>query len=107
MTNDIESKTNEFLQCERIISSSLHGVIIAHTYEIPAVWQKFSDNVFGDDIKYQDYLESVNLKYYQPEIQDNMYSDAEMEQLFQDLPNLPEVKTLESLRDGLMRVCPF
>jgi hypothetical protein len=82
-------------------------VIIAHTYEIPAVWQKFSDNVFGDDIKYQDYLESVSLKYYQPEIQDNMYSDAEMEQLFQDLPNLPEVKTLESLRDGLMRVCPF
>jgi pyruvyltransferase len=107
MTNDIESKTNEFLQCERILSSSLHGVIIAHAYGIPAVWQKFSDKVFGDDIKYKDYLESVNLKFYQPEIKEAMYSDSEMNQLFQDLQNLPEAKILESLQDGLMRVCPF
>ena len=52
-------------------------------------------------------IHGVNLKYYQPEIQETMYSDAEMERLFQDLPNLPESKTLESLRDGLMNVCPF
>jgi len=107
MTNDVESKTKEFLQCERIISSSLHGIIIAHAYGIPAVWQKFSDKVFGDDIKYKDYMESVNLNFYKPLIQESMYSDDEMRKLFLDYPNLPNANTLESLRDSLMGVCPF
>lgn len=107
MTNDIESKTIEFLQCEKIISSSLHGIIIGHTYGIPAVWQKLSNKVFGDDIKYQDYFESVKLPPYQPEIKATVFTEDEMELLFQTFPNLPQEQVLEGLRNGLMEVCPF
>jgi pyruvyltransferase len=107
MTDDIESKTIEFLECESIISSSLHGIIIAHSYGIPAVWQKFSNKVFGDDIKYQDYMESVGLAFYRPEIKTSPYSVKECEELFKALPCLPNPKTLELLCNGLMDVCPF
>ena len=107
MTNDIESKTIEFLQCEKIISSSLHGVIIAHTYGIPAVWQKFSDKVFGDDIKYQDYMESVQIPFYHPEIKSGVYTDEQMVALFGQYGSLPNEQVLEDLRNGLMEVCPF
>lgn len=107
MTNDIESKTIEFLQCEKIISSSLHGVIIAHTYGIPAVWQKFSDKVFGDDIKYQDYMESVQIPFYHPKIKTEAYTNEEMNSLFEQYVSLPNPQVLEDLRNGLMQVCPF
>lgn len=107
MTTDVESKTIEFLQCEKIISSSLHGIIVAHAYGIPAVWQKFSDKVFGDDIKYQDYLESVDITFYKPKIQEVCYSESELEQLFITFSSLPKQELLESLQNGLMAVCPF
>ena len=107
MTNDIESKTIEFLQCEKIISSSLHGIIIAHTYGIPAVWQKFSDKVFGDDIKYQDYMESVQIPFYHSSIKNKVFTDEEMESLFNQYVTLPNPNIIEDLRNGLMEVCPF
>ncbi|WP_433833653.1 polysaccharide pyruvyl transferase family protein [Flavobacterium anhuiense] len=107
MTNDVEAKTIEFLQCEKIVSSSLHGVIIAHAYNIPAVWQKFSDKVFGDDIKYQDYYESVKLPFFKQEIRLEKYSISELEDLFEKLPNLPKKQVIDQLCEGLMSVCPF
>lgn len=107
MTNDIESKTIEFLQCERIISSSLHGIIVAHSYGIPAVWQKFSDQVFGDDIKFQDYMESVQIPFYQTNIKTEAYTDEEMHNLFTQFVALPNPQIIEDLRNGLMEACPF
>lgn len=107
MTNDVESKTKEFLQCEKIISSSLHGIIVAHAYGIPAVWQKFSNKVFGDDIKYQDYFESVHIPFYNPQIKNSLHDYSDMQGLFDKFPNLPERQIIEDLCNGLMNVCPF
>ena len=53
----------EFLEkvnsCEYILSSSLHGIIIADSYLIPNIWVRFTSNIDGGGFKYLDYFEGV------------------------------------------------
>jgi pyruvyltransferase len=108
MTNDIEATTDTFLQCEHIISSSLHGVIISHAFGIPAIWQQFTNKVFGDAIKYRDYFESVEIEPYLFPIKETPYLVNEMEALFsEDEQVLPKSGVVERLQRELLNVCPF
>lgn len=107
MTLNVEEKTNEILACEKIISSSLHGVILPHTYNIPALWIPFSDKPFGTGIKYYDYLKSVGIDNYKPP---EFTKDLTVEQLlgyFEIKEGLPKKQVIAKLKDGLMLHCPF
>jgi hypothetical protein len=44
------------LSCRTVLSSSLHGLIVAHSYGVPATWVKFSAPLKGDDVKFHDYF---------------------------------------------------
>lgn len=58
----IEDITRHITSFRKIISSSLHGIIVAHAYGIPAAWVKFPGKLTGDDMKFHDHYESVGLK---------------------------------------------
>lgn len=58
---DIEGFIDQLLECESIVSSSLHGIITAHAYGIPSAWAKFSDKLVGDGSKFNDYFQSVGI----------------------------------------------
>ena len=60
INKNIELVIDDILRCERIISSSLHGLIISDAYNIPNKWVKFNNEIRGDDTKFYDYFLSVN-----------------------------------------------
>ncbi|GAK99340.1 GumL protein [Nonlabens ulvanivorans] len=107
-TNDVEHTTREILECASIISSSLHGVIVAHGYHIPAIQVKFSDRIYGDGVKYHDYFLSVNLDPYEPEFIEDRISMVDLMDKVQEYKNaLPQIDKIKQLQHDLLAVCPF
>ena len=59
VADDTFTMIDQVRKCKKIISSSLHGLIVADTYGIPALWVKLGDKLVGDDMKFHDYFASI------------------------------------------------
>jgi hypothetical protein len=62
---EIERFIDEIHECECVVTTSLHGLIVCHAYGIPARWCEVSDSASGlpgDGTKFHDYMLSVGLE---------------------------------------------
>lgn len=66
ITSGIYEFIDELLECEIILSSSLHGLIAADAYGIPNHRVNISSLIHGGDFKYLDYYSSVKRTHYTP-----------------------------------------
>lgn len=108
MTNDIEKTTRDILSCEFILSSSLHGLIVSHAYQIPAIQIRLSDKILGDGVKYHDYFMSVNLEPYQPLPMEVALKEEELIMLVKNhKKSLPSLEKIQEIQKQLIEVCPF
>jgi hypothetical protein len=57
----IADVVDAIVACDRIVSSSLHGLIVAHAYGVPASWGRFHPLPSGDDSKFDDFHLSIGL----------------------------------------------
>jgi len=55
----VESVIKEVCECEKILSSSLHGLMVAHAYGVPYEWVKLSNMLKGGDFKFLDFFSSL------------------------------------------------
>jgi pyruvyltransferase len=53
--------------CQYILSSSLHGLILADAFQIPNKWIMLQPNLFGGDFKFRDYYSTTDHPGEEPE----------------------------------------
>lgn len=106
-TYDVESVINKILDCDCILSSSLHGVIVAHAYGIPALWIR-GKGTGSETIKFKDYFSSVGIPFYGGSFD----LDRLIKLFLEDIPDkfleymLPQV-SITHIQKRLLEVAPF
>ena len=98
---DFRCFVDQINECEFILSSSLHGIIIADTYGVPNAWVEFSNNIVGNRFKFYDYFLSVSRNIEKP-IQ--IKTEFDMKDVIErKLDYVKPVIDLEKLKES----CPF
>ena len=109
--NDIEKTIELIKSCKRILSSSLHGLIVSHAYNIPSLHIQLGGSLAGDGIKFLDYYSSVDIIEYTPiKISDsNFLDDDYFKDLFKkyDQHARPLEGVIKKIQRDLLSVAPF
>ena len=85
--------------CDIILSSSLHGLIVADSYGIPNLWIGLSNNLTGGDFKFYDYFASVS----RSETKIQIRNICDIENL-----DLSDIKNNSSINfESIISSCPF
>lgn len=56
---DLLHVIEQIATADRVVSSSLHGIVIANSYQVPVRWIQFSDKIQGDNTKFHDHFASI------------------------------------------------
>ena len=89
---------DEINKCEYIISSSLHGVIMGIVYGKKTIFTQLSDKVIGNLFKFQDFFDSLDIKY-------NVIN-WDSNELLNNVITI-DTKKLENIGNNIINVCPF
>lgn len=103
--NDMPEVVQQIAECNAIVSSSLHGIIIANAYGRPALRAIFSNRIVGDGVKYVDYAQSISSDYKLECIKITDGDDATA--AIDKLSSLDRPPDLTQLQKTLIAACPF
>lgn len=108
LLDDIEKVVSDITCCEQNISTSLHGIIVSHAYQIPCLWYRISEKkLAGDDVKFLDYFSSVDIKEYSP-FELSELNLAEISAIIESNPHINSIQNnLEEIQMKLLKVAPF
>lgn len=104
---DVCARANEVLDriesCELLLSSSLHGLVVADALGIPNLWTVFSTKIVGGHFKFEDYYAAVGVLHQMPYGFD---ASPIREELEARIRTSWQPRTLESLRRDLLASFP-
>jgi hypothetical protein len=101
--DDVTDVLRQIAGCECVLSSSLHGLIVADAFGIPNAWIKLSEKIRGEDFKFHDYYSIYDL--------DRTLHPLSPEEITpQEVSTIPDKYTrpgLDRIKGNLIRAFPF
>jgi len=104
VTQDVEKVIDDISSCEVLVSSSLHGIVIAHAYGRKAAWVSFPSPLIGDGIKFIDYAGGVGHEYVYP---NTVISDDTSIEEIRRLAHAQHIPDLKLAQRNIAEACPF
>ena len=103
LCDPVETVVNNMLSCELTASTSLHGIIVSHAYNIHCCWVRMSEKIAGKHTKYLDYYGSLNMFNLTPVQIKNTITTPELINIIENYDN----PTFPINTDHIIEICPF
>ena len=98
---------DQICSCERILSSSLHGLIVSDAYRIPNCWVELTGRISGGYFKYYDYASSVGRSFEKPIKIGNLAVVRDLMNHTDDVFSKADNEIIKALQQGLIWVDPL
>jgi len=89
---------DQILECDYIISSALHGIMMGLVYKKKTILVEFSKNVAGELFKFNDFFESLDINY---DVK-NIYNIKLLNNIIQ-----VDFNTLKNISENMINIAPF
>lgn len=87
--------------CKRIVSRSLHGLIVADAYEVPNVWIAPSARMAGGEFKFHDYYSTTDRRPAPEAIEPGRWESVDPSRFSVAAFRFDRRSLMEGLRDGI------
>ena len=101
--DDVTEVLRQIAGCECVLSSSLHGLIVADAFGVPNAWIKLSEKVRGQDFKFRDYYSIYGLDDQMVPLRTEQIDKKAVDAIVEthDRPGL------ETIKNHLLKAFPF
>lgn len=100
----VEGVVDQIIQCKVTLSTSLHGLIASHAYQIRSAWIQMSNKIAGKGTKYRDYYQSLNMFDVKNAVE--ISSRTSTEDLIQIVEKFPN-PTFPIPTEHIVDLCPY
>ena len=98
---------DQICSCERILSSSLHGLIVSDAYQVPSCWIELSGNISGGYFKFYDYASSVERHFKTPLRVKKIADITDVEDHADSYFSCADAEIIKKQQQELINVAPF
>lgn len=98
---------DQICSCEKILSSSLHGIIVSDAYGIPNCWIELTGKLLGGHFKYHDYASSVGRLFDEPICIKQVGNILSLCESFGSFFSFANPKVVKKIQNDIIKVAPF